>query len=143
MKTLSLTLSMLWAVARNTPTVLSLLWMFARNTPTILRHLPAAIALIGKIRAVFGSEAVQEFMKALHTFINRVAPPVPTTDSTGIIQTNPKQEQRRRLFQFRNRLEAAGILTDAEAQELCTLHGIGYGTGYGTDGAGIDGLQYA
>jgi len=122
MKTLSLTLSMLWAVARSTPTVLSLLWMFARNTPAILRHLPAAIALIGKIRTVFGSEAVQEFMRALHAFINRMAPPGPTTDSTGTIPANPKQEQRRRLFRFRNRLEVAGILTDTEAQEICAQY---------------------
>jgi len=137
MKTLSLTLSTLWSVARNTPTVLSLLWLFARNTPAILRHLPAAIALIGRIRAVFGSEAVQEFMKALDAFINRMAPPIPTTDSTGTIPANPKQEQRRRLFRFRNRLEVAGILTDTEARELCARHDIS------TDGFKADSFQYA
>jgi len=137
MKTLSLTLTTLWAVARSTPTILSLLWMFARNTPAILRHLPAAIVLIGRIRAVFGSEAVQEFMKALYAFINRIAPPVPTTDSTGTIPANPKQEQRRRLFRFRNRLEVAGILTDAETQELCARHSTN------TNGSKADRFQYA
>ena len=102
--------------------VLSTFWIVARNTPAILRHLPAALVLIGKIRAVVGSEAMQEFMKALHAFIDRIAPLTPATDGTGTIQTNPKQEQRRRLFRFRDRLEVAGIITDAEAQELCAQH---------------------
>jgi len=102
--------------------VLSLLWAFARCTPAILRHLPAALVLIGKIRAVFGSEAVQELMKALNAFIDRVAPPAPTIDGTGTIPANLKKEQRRRIFRFRNRLEVAGIITDAEAQELCAQY---------------------
>jgi hypothetical protein len=122
MKTLSLVLSTFWAVARSTPTILSLLWMVTRNTPAILRHLPAALVLIGKIRAVFGSEAVQEFMTALHTFIDRIAPPAQAADGTGTTQTPPKQERRRRFFRLRDRLEVAGIITDAEAQELCAQH---------------------
>ena len=122
MRTVSLVLSTFWRIARNTPTILSLLWAIARCTPAILRHLPAALVLIGKIRAVFGSEAVQEFMKALHAFIDRIAPPAQATDGTGTIPTPPKQERRRRLFRFRNRLEVAGTITDAEALELCAQH---------------------
>jgi hypothetical protein len=76
-------------------------------------------------------------MKALHAFIDRVALPTPTTDRT--IQTNPKKERRRRIFQFRNRLDVAGIITDEEAQEFCAQHG----TDYSTDDSRLDGFQYA
>ena len=54
MKTVSLVLSTFWAVAQ--------------STPAILRHLPPALALIGKIRTVFGSEKSQEFIKTLSAF---------------------------------------------------------------------------
>ena len=133
MKTLFLVLSTLWAVARKTPTMLSLLLTVARCTPAILRQFPAAFTLIGKIQAVFGSEAVQELLEALHVFIDRLSPPAPTTDDAGDIPANPKQEQRRRLFRFRDRLNVAGIITDAEAQEICALHNID---------SRIDGFQY-
>ena len=96
--------------------ILSTLWTVARSTPAILRHLPAALALIGKIRAVFGSEAVQELMKALHAFIDRTTP---STNSTGTIPTPSKQERRRRLFRFRDRLAIAGSFTDDEAENIC------------------------
>ena len=107
------TLSTLWTVLRSSPTALYYLFV-------VLRYLPAMIAFIGKLQEVFGSEAMQELMKALHAFINRIAPPIPAAD--GVIPVNTKQEKRRRLFQFRNRLEVAGILTDAEAQEFCAQH---------------------
>ena len=105
--------------------VLSTFWAVAQNTPAILRHLPAALALIGKIRTVFGSETVQDLLKALNAFIDRIAPPAPTTNSTGTIQANPRQERRRRIFRFRNRLEVAGMMTDEETQQLCDQHHIG------------------
>jgi len=142
MKTLFLVLSTFLAVARKTPTLLSLLLATARCTPAILRHLPAAFVLINKIRAVFGSEAVHELLKALQAFIDRVAPPAPTTDSTGDIQANPKREQRRRLFRFRDRLNIAGIITDSEAQEICASHYIdSRADGWQTDDSIVDGLQ--
>jgi len=120
MKALSLVLSTFWAVARSTPAILSLLWAIARCTPTILRHLPAALVLIGKIRDAFGSEAVQEALKAFQTLIDKFSPSTPPEDR--VIPANPNQEKRRKLFRFRNRLEIAGIITDAEAQELCAQH---------------------
>jgi hypothetical protein len=136
-KTLSLVLSTFWAVARKTPTMLSLLWVLARCTPAILKYLPAALVLISKIRDAFGSEAVQEFMKALYTFIDQISSSAPIAD--GDTPDHPKQEQQRRLFRFRNRLTLAGIITDAEAQELCALHG----TGFSINGSTAAGFQYA
>ena len=100
-------------------TILSTLWTVVRSTPAFLRHLPTALVLIGKMRAVFGSEAVQELMKALHAFIDRTTPP---TDSTGTIPPPTKQERRRRLFRFRDRLTIAGSFTDDEAENLCASH---------------------
>ena len=142
MKTLFLVLSTLWTVARKTPTLLSLLWVLVRCTPAILRQLPAALALINKIRAVFGSEAVQELVKALYAFIDQMTSSASIAD--GDTPDNPNQEQQRRLFRFRydrlrcdrfrNRLEVAGIITDAEAQEICALHNID---------SRIDSFQYA
>ena len=116
--------------------VLSLLWTVARRTPAILRHLPAALVLIGKIREAFGSESVQEILKAFQALIDNLSPPTPQADRD--IPAPPKQEQRRRLFRFRNRLEVAGILTDTEAQELCAQHG----TGSGNAGSSTTGFQY-
>ena len=142
MKTLSLVLSTLWTVARKTPILLSLLLATARCTPAILQHLPAALVLIGKIRDAFGSEAVQEALKALQALIDKLSPPTPQVDRVD--PTNPKQEKRRRLFRFRNRLEVAGILTDTEAQELCALHNTGSNTNSpGTADSGNAGFQYA
>ena len=127
--------------------ILSTLWTLTRNTPAFVRHLPSALALIGKIRAVFGSEAVQELMKALHAFIDRITPPTQATDGSGTIPVPPKQERRRRLFRFRDRLEVAGIITDDEAEKICALHtsntcvGVSGTDGWQTDGDIIDGVQ--
>ena len=107
------TLLTLWTVMRSSPAIIRYFFV-------VLRYLPTLIAFMGRLQEVFGSEAVQELMKALHAFINRIAPPTPATDKS--IPANTKQEKRRRLFQFRNRLEVAGMLTDAEAQELCAQH---------------------
>ena len=63
MKTVSLVLSTFWAVAQ--------------STPAILRHLPAALALIGNIRTVFGSETVQYLLKARNAFIYRTRKSTP------------------------------------------------------------------
>jgi len=122
MKTVFLVLSTLWTVARKTPTMLSLLWALTRCTPAILRHLPAAFVLIGKIREAFGSEAVQEALKAFQALIDKLSPPTPQADRD--IPAPPKQEKRRRLFRFRNRLEVAGAITDHEAETICVFHRI-------------------
>jgi len=138
MKTLSLVLSTFWVVARKTPTLLSLLLSVARCTPAILRHLPAALVLIGKIRAMFGSEAVQDALKALQVLIDRLPPPTPATD--GITPDNSNQARWRRFFRFRNRIIIASIITDTEAQEICDQHGL---NSSGTDGFSIASVQYA
>jgi len=83
--------------------------------------LPAALALIGKIRAAFGSDKVQEAVKALNEFLDKIAPPAPSVDTTPAI---PEKEKRRRLFRFGNRLKVAGAITDNEAQEFCAQHNI-------------------
>jgi len=119
MKTLSLVLSTFWAVARSTPTVLSLLWTVARNTPAFLRHLPATLILIGKIRAAFGSEAVQVAIKAFGEYIDRIAPPAPTADSTGNTPANPGREKRRRFIRFMNRTRLAGQIPENEVRNIC------------------------
>ena len=109
------TLLTLWTVMRSSPAIIRYFFV-------VLRYLPTLIAFMGRLQEVFGSEAVQELMKALNAFIDRVAPPAPTIDGTGTIPANLKKEQRRRIFRFRNRLEVAGIITDAEAQELCAQY---------------------
>jgi len=48
--------------------ILSTFWAVAQSIPAILRHLPATLDLIGKIRTVFGSEEAKEFIKALSAF---------------------------------------------------------------------------
>jgi len=93
-----------------------------RYVQTALVALPALFTLVVKIRAAFGSEAVQEALKALGGLIDKIAPSAPMTDGTGNTPANPEREKRRRFFRFRNRLEVAGIITDAEAQELCVQH---------------------
>ena len=86
--------------------------------------LPTALALISKIRAAFGSDKVQEAIKTLGEFIDKIAPPVPTTDSTGNTPANPEKEKRRRLFRFGSRLKVAGMITDNDVQEYCVQHHI-------------------
>jgi hypothetical protein len=95
-----------------------------RYLKAALVALPTALALIGKIRAAFGSEKVQEVMKALGEFIDKIAPPTPTTESTGSTPVNPEKEKRRRLFRLGHRLNVAGTITDNEAQEYCAQHNI-------------------
>ena len=122
--------------------VLSLLWTVARCTPAILRHLPAALVLIGKIRNAFGSEAVQEVLKAFQALIDKSSPPTPQADRVN--PAIPKREKRRRLFRFRNRLEVAGIISDTEAQELCAQHGTGSNVdSSGSAGSSTTDFQYA
>ena len=92
------------------------------------------MAYINKIRAAFGNDKVQEAVKALNEFLDKIAPPVPTTDSIDTKPTggrgqqhspaNPEREKRRRLFRFGNRLKIAGTITDNEAQEFCAQHNI-------------------
>jgi len=88
----------------------------------VLRYLPSIMTFIGKLQEVFGSEAVQEAIKAFNEFVGKIAPPAPATDSAGTVPVNNQKEQRRRLFRFRNRLEVAGIITDTEAQEFCAQY---------------------
>ena len=104
--------------------ILSTGWMVVRHAPTALYHVPAVIALIRKMVAAFGSDKVQEAIKAFSALLDKLTPPSPTTDSTGTSPTNLKREQRRRLFRFRNRLDVAGMITDDEVQEFCHQHHI-------------------
>ena len=107
--------------------ILPLLWTVIRSSPKavsyvslILYYLPSVLALFTKIRAVFGSESVQEVIKAWGELIDKVAPPAPTADSTGTIPADLKREQRRRFFRFMDRTKVAGTMTDGEVQVACT-----------------------
>jgi hypothetical protein len=93
-----------------------------RNLPTLLVALPQVFALIGKIREAFGSEKVQEAIKAFNELIGN--PPVPATDGAGSNPANIKEEKRRRWFRFRNRATVAGTITDNEAWEFCAQRHI-------------------
>jgi hypothetical protein len=98
---------------------------------TVIRYLqvafvalPTALALINKIRSAFGSDKVQEALKAFNEFLDKICPPVPSADTTGTTPVIPEKEKRRRLFRFGNRLKVAGTITDIEAQEFCAQHNI-------------------
>jgi hypothetical protein len=108
-----------------------------RYLQSALVAMPTTLALIHKIRAAFGNEKVQEAIKALGEFIDKIAPPAPpapTAESAGKESTggrgqqhspvNPEKEKRRRLFRFGNRLKVAGMITDNEVQEYCAQHHI-------------------
>jgi hypothetical protein len=84
-----------------------------------LAAFPAALALINKIRAAFGSDKVQEAIQAFNEFLDRVAPSVPTADSTDYIPAEPEGEQRRRFFRFMNRTQMAGRISDREVGIIC------------------------
>ena len=87
---------------------------------TAIRFLPVILEIIRKANVAFASEGVQELFAAIGRIIDRTAPPAPQQDCTGIfIGDTEKYTQRRRLFQFRNRVGAACILTDEEVQEIC------------------------
>jgi len=90
-----------------------------RYVQVALTALPTALALISKIRAAFGSDKVQEAIKAFNEFIDKIAPPVPTTDSTGSIPANPEKEKRRRFFRFMNRTRMASRISDREVAVIC------------------------
>ena len=90
-----------------------------QNVSMLLAALPNALALINKIRAAFGSDKVQEAIKAFNEFIDKITPPVPTTDSTGNIPANPKHEKRRRFLRFMNRTRLAGRIPEGEVLVIC------------------------
>jgi len=90
-----------------------------RYVQTALVAIPALFALIVKIRAAFGSDKVQEALKAIGVLIDKIAPPVPTADSTGSTPTNPEREKRRRFTRFMNRTRLAGQVPDNEVQNIC------------------------
>ena len=92
-----------------------------RYVKAALVALPTALALINKIRAAFGNDKVQEAVKALNEFLDKIAPPSPSVDSIPAI---PEKEKRRRLFRFGNRLKIAGTISDNEAQEFCAQHNL-------------------
>ena len=98
------------------------LFFIVRNLPTLLIALPQVFALIGKIREAFGSEKVQEAIKAFNDLIGN--PPVPATDSAGNKPVDIKEEKRRRWFRFRNRTTVAKTITDNDAWEFCAKHHI-------------------
>ena len=85
----------------------------------ILAALPATVALIVKIRAAFGSEAVQAAIKAFGEYIDRIAPPAPTADSAENIPANPEKEKRRRFTRFMNRTRLAGQIPENEVRNIC------------------------
>jgi hypothetical protein len=93
---------------------------------TVIRYLraalvalPTALALISKIRAAFGNEKVQDVIKAFSAFIDKIAPPDPSADSTPV---PPEREKRRRFLRLGNRLNIAGTIADNEVQEYCVQH---------------------
>ena len=107
--------------------VLSTIWLIARSSPKAayyvslaLYYLPSVLTLFTKIREVFGSDSVQEVIKAWGEFIDKVAPPAPTMDSTGTIPADLKRERQRRLFRYLDRTKVAGTMTDGEVQIACT-----------------------
>ena len=111
--------------------IVSTIWLIARSSPKAayyislaLRYLPSALSLLTKIRAVFGSESVQDVVRAWGEFIDKDAPPAPTTESTGTLPADLKREQRRRFFRFMDRTKVAGCMTDGEVRIACTAHKI-------------------
>ena len=100
-----------------------------RNVTMLLAALPSAFALIGRIREAFGSDKVQEAIKAFNEFIDKIAPPTPTADSTGSIPANPEKEKRRRFFRLMNRTRVAGRISDREVAVICERNLISIYTG--------------
>jgi hypothetical protein len=107
-----------------TTAILTIIISVLRNAPAVLAALPSALALINKIRAAFGSDKVQEALKALGEFLDKTAPPAPATDSAGSKPACIEEEKRRRWFRFRNRTTVAGTITDNDAWEFCAKHHI-------------------
>jgi hypothetical protein len=101
---------------------------------TLLWNLPTILALIGTIREAFQSERVQEALATINELIAKICPPAPTAESGGKEPTggrgqqhspvNPDGEKRRRWLRFRNRINVAQNLSDAEAHEFCVQHNI-------------------
>ena len=92
-----------------------------RYAQVALTALPTALALIRKIRAAFGSDKVQEAIKAFNEFIDKIAPPSETADSRRQTteEINPEKEKRRRFFRFMNRTRMAGRISDREVAVIC------------------------
>ena len=92
-----------------------------RNLPMLLTAFPTAIAMINKIREAFGSDKVQEAIKAFCEFIDKIAPPSEATDSRRqtTAEANPKQERKRRFFRFMNRTRMACRISDREVAVIC------------------------
>ena len=90
-----------------------------RYLQAILVAFPATVTLIVKIRAAFGSDKVQEALKAIGEFIDKMAPPAPTTDSIDNTPVNPEKEKRRRFTRFINRTRLAGQVPENEVRNIC------------------------
>ena len=90
-----------------------------RYLQVALAALPATFALIGKIRTAFGSDKVQEALKAFGEFIDRIAPPTPTAGSIDSTPAKPEREKRRRFTRFMNRTRLAGQVPENEVQNIC------------------------
>jgi len=97
--------------------IVSILWMVLQNLPLIFK-------LIGRIREAFDPKKVSEALETLNELIGRIAPPAPTTDSAGDNPANLEGEKRKRWLRFKNRVNVAGIVTDADAQEFCNLYHV-------------------
>ena len=103
---------------------LSTLWTIIRCCPTVLYYLPTVISLITKIRELLGSEEIQTVFREISSLLGKVAPPAPTTDSTGTKPADIEEEKRQRRFRFRNRMQVARTMTDQEAHEFCSINNV-------------------
>jgi hypothetical protein len=99
----------------NLKEIVSILWMVLRNLPLILQ-------LIGRIREAFDPKKVSEALETLNELMGRIAPPAPAADSAGSDPANPEGDKRKRWLRFKNRIHVAGIVSDADAQELCNQY---------------------
>ena len=92
-----------------------------QNLSMLLAAFPNALALINKIREAFGSDKVQEAIKAFGEFIDKISPPSETADSRRQTaeEVNPKHEKRRRFFRFMSRTRMAGRISDREVAVIC------------------------
>ena len=91
---------------------------------TLWKYSSLIVPLIVKIRELVGSDAMQAVVNAITEFIDKVSPPAPTADSTGVKPANLEREKKNRLLRLRRRLGIAGAITENEAREFCAQHHI-------------------
>jgi len=91
---------------------------------TLFRHSPRILAILSLMIESFGSDEFKEVLEALGNFFRKIAPPAPTTDSTGTTPVNPEPEKRKWFLRLRRRLNIAGRITDMQEQDICTAYQI-------------------